>query len=165
MAIYTPLAILLGTRIVDSMRWKWGNIPIPEAHVGLLAAGIIMHVFLPWRFFLKSWMGHVVGWPIVVAGLSLASWTVYIIKDMKIENPSRIVTTGPYARSRNPMYLAWTLINSGIAFIVNTIWPVAFLPGVLIYTHFFVVLHEERQLERKFGDEYRQYRTRVRRYF
>jgi hypothetical protein len=39
-----------------------------------------------------------------------------------------------------------------------------FLPGALIYTHVFVVLREERALEQRFGDEYRRYRAKARRY-
>jgi protein-S-isoprenylcysteine O-methyltransferase Ste14 len=39
-----------------------------------------------------------------------------------------------------------------------------FLPMLLIFTHYFVVRQEECQLERQFGEQYRQYRNRVRRY-
>jgi protein-S-isoprenylcysteine O-methyltransferase Ste14 len=62
------------------------------------------------------------------------------------------------------MYIAWTLISLGVALVGNTPWPVVLLPGVLIYTHVCVILREERYLEQKFGDEYRQYRAGVRRY-
>jgi protein-S-isoprenylcysteine O-methyltransferase Ste14 len=83
---------------------------------------------------------------------------------MDINKPSRIIVSGPYRFSRNPMYVAWTLIYIGIGLLVNTWWLLIFLPIMLIYMHYFVVRREKRQLEKIFGDEYRQYCDRVRRY-
>ena len=147
------------------MRWKWSNVPIPEAHLIGLVAGIALHLFIPLRFFPEPWVGHALGWPLVVAGVLAAAWAVRTVADMNVAAPTRIVSKGPYALSRNPMYVGWTLVNLGVGLVVNSVWPVAFLPGVLIYTHFFAILREERFLEREFGDEYRQYRARVRRWF
>jgi protein-S-isoprenylcysteine O-methyltransferase Ste14 len=70
-----------------------------------------------------------------------------------------IVTAGPYRFTRNPLYLGVTLIYCGLALLSNTWWCF-----VLLLIHFGVVTREERYLERKFGDSYRQYRARVRRY-
>lgn len=79
--------------------------------------------------------------------------------------PTRaVVTTGPYTFSRNPMYVSMILVYAGIALIVNTIWPLAFLPVALAALHYGVTRREERYLEKLFGDWYRQYRARVRRW-
>jgi protein-S-isoprenylcysteine O-methyltransferase Ste14 len=75
-----------------------------------------------------------------------------------------IVTAGPYRFTRNPLYLGVTLIYCGLTLIINTWWCFVFLVPVLLLIHFGVVTREERYLERKFGDSYRQYRARVRRY-
>ena len=77
---------------------------------------------------------------------------------------SAIVATGPYGLSRNPMYVSLTLVYMGIALIVNTVWPVVFLPLALIFMHYGVITREESYLERLFGDGYQQYRSRVRRW-
>ena len=130
-----------------------------------VVAGIALHLFVPLRLMPMAWIGHAVGWPLAVAGVLFAAWAVRVVEDMNIEAPTRIISTGPYALSRNPMYVAWTLVNLGVALIGNMAWPVIFLPAVLIYTHFFAILREERFLDQEFGDEYRQYRARVRRYF
>jgi protein-S-isoprenylcysteine O-methyltransferase Ste14 len=61
------------------------------------------------------------------------------------------------------MYVAWTLIYVGVAFVVNTTWPLVLLPAVLLLTHR-TVLREEGDQERRFGAEYRDYKDRVRRY-
>lgn len=75
-----------------------------------------------------------------------------------------IVTAGPYRFTRNPLYVGVTLIHCGLTLLINTWWCFVFLVPVLFLIHFGVVTREERYLERKFGDSYRQYRARVRRY-
>jgi protein-S-isoprenylcysteine O-methyltransferase Ste14 len=80
-----------------------------------------------------------------------------------LERPNQLVDRGPYALSRNPMYVAWTLGYVAVALVAGTAWPLVLLPVVLVMTQV-VVLREERSLERRFGDAYRSYRTSVRRY-
>jgi protein-S-isoprenylcysteine O-methyltransferase Ste14 len=75
-----------------------------------------------------------------------------------------IVASGPYAVTRNPIYLAFTMIQVGIALWAGSGWMLAFLVPVLVLTHYGVIVREERYLERKFGDEYLNYRGRVRRW-
>jgi protein-S-isoprenylcysteine O-methyltransferase Ste14 len=75
-----------------------------------------------------------------------------------------IVTTGPFRFSRNPLYCALTLLYLGLTAVFNTWWGVIVLVPLLLVMHVGVVLREERYLERKFGETYRQYRTSVRRY-
>ena len=76
-----------------------------------------------------------------------------------------IVTSGPFRFSRNPLYLALTLLYLGLTLAFNTWWGVVVLVPLLIIMHRGVVLREERYLEKKFGQSYRQYRSTVRRYF
>lgn len=76
-----------------------------------------------------------------------------------------IVRTGPFRFTRNPLYLAMTLIYLGLTLLANTWWCFPLLVPVLLLIHFGVVKREERYLERKFGDSYREYQSRVRRYF
>jgi protein-S-isoprenylcysteine O-methyltransferase Ste14 len=80
-----------------------------------------------------------------------------------LERPDQLVDSGPYAHSRNPMYVAWTLGYLGVALIAGTAWPLLLLPVVLAVTQI-AVLREERSLERRFGDAYRTYKASVRRY-
>jgi protein-S-isoprenylcysteine O-methyltransferase Ste14 len=75
-----------------------------------------------------------------------------------------IIDTGPFARTRNPIYLAMVLLYIGITLIGNTIWPLLSLPFVLAVMQRGVIEREERYLERKFGDEYLRYKSRVRRW-
>jgi protein-S-isoprenylcysteine O-methyltransferase Ste14 len=75
-----------------------------------------------------------------------------------------LVVTGPFAFSRNPLYFARILLYVGLALAMNTAWPMVTLLPVLGIIHFGVIRREERYLEARFGDAYRRYRTRVRRW-
>ncbi len=142
--------------------------PLPFA----LAAGVgvLAHVLWePFRFFPEFWIGHAAGWPLVLAAAVLVVWAQRTMagagESSNVYKPnSAIVSTGPYAFTRNPMYLSLTLLCGGISLIVNTVWPIVLLPAVLMVIHHGVIRREERYLERKFGDVYRQYRARVRRW-
>lgn len=144
--------------------WRWRNVPLPEAHLIGLGAGVLAHLLFPWRLLPTAWVGHVVGWPLLVAGAALAVWAVWAAADVNLERPDRLVVTGPYRFSRNPMYVAWSAIYVGLSFVIVTAWPLVLLPLVLVVMHYVGVLREERHLEGRFGDEFRSYRARVRRY-
>jgi protein-S-isoprenylcysteine O-methyltransferase Ste14 len=130
--------------------------------VGGLVLGFLLQVIVPWRLLRHAWIGHVVGWPLVLGGALLAGWAV-VVAEVDVEDPARIVIAGPYAHSRNPMYVAWTALYVGIAFVLNSVWLLLLLPIVLVLIHL-VVLREERALKRRFGAEYAAYQSRTRRY-
>jgi protein-S-isoprenylcysteine O-methyltransferase Ste14 len=75
-----------------------------------------------------------------------------------------IVTSGPYRFTRNPMYLGMAALYLALAFGLGVIWAVVILPLVLLAVDRLVIAREERYLEAKFGDEYRGYKRRVRRW-
>lgn len=75
-----------------------------------------------------------------------------------------IVTSGPFRFSRNPLYVGLTLLYLGLTSAFNTWWGVILLVPVLTIMHLGVVRREERYLEQRFGEPYRQYCARVRRY-
>jgi protein-S-isoprenylcysteine O-methyltransferase Ste14 len=75
-----------------------------------------------------------------------------------------IVTTGPYRITRNPAYVGMALAYAGIAVMSDALWVLAPLPLVLLVIDRGVIAREERYLERKFGQEYLDYKDRVRRW-
>lgn len=146
------------------MEFKLKNVPIPEAYIIGIILGVVLHLLFRTRIFFQGWIAHVIGWPLVVLGAGLSLWAAIEAGEMDISSPDRLVTSGPYAFSRNPMYVGWSLTYFGISFVVNSIWLIGLFPLVAIYTHFVSVRGEERLLERKFGSRYRDYRDQVRRY-
>ena len=83
---------------------------------------------------------------------------------LPIKPTTAIVATGPYRFTRNPMYVGLAALYLGITLWVDSLWPVLFLPAVLFMIQRFVIAREERYLEAKFGDQYRGYKARVRRW-
>jgi protein-S-isoprenylcysteine O-methyltransferase Ste14 len=149
-------------RIVE---WKWTNVPIPAQHLVGLILGAILTLVFKQRLFAVPWIGDVLGLPLIAVGVGLSAWSVLEAGDTEIESPNRLFTGGPYTLSRNPMYVAWTLMYLGIGLTANSLWIIALLPIVVAFTHFVDVRREERFLEKQFGDEYLQYKGQVRRYF
>lgn len=147
------------------MRWEWNNVPVPEAHLIGLVLGTILHIFFSKYLFQLPPMRHVLGWPLILIGIGLCAWSVIEAKEMDMVTPNTLLKSGPYALSRNPMYVGWTLIYLGISFAANSVWILALLPLVIGYIHFVDIRQEERLLEEQFGDEFHEYRNRVRRYF
>jgi protein-S-isoprenylcysteine O-methyltransferase Ste14 len=126
---------------------------------------VALQVLLPLRLFERSWwLNDALGWPLLALGILLVAWAVVTLGDMDIARPTSVVRSGPYAFSRNPMYVAWTAIYLAVALLLDSWWLLIFLPALLILTHFLVVRREEQALEDRFGREYRDYRQRVRRY-
>ena len=100
--------------------------------------------------------------PIVISALGVLSRakTTFDVR----KPTSAIVTNGPYRFSRNPSYVSLTLLYGGIACLVNSLWVLVMVLPAVTVMHFGVIKREERYLEAKFGDEYREYKTTVRRW-
>ncbi|MDC7785555.1 isoprenylcysteine carboxylmethyltransferase family protein [Rhodoplanes sp. TEM] len=75
-----------------------------------------------------------------------------------------LVTDGIYRYVRNPMYVGLGLLMLGLAVGFGSLWLLGLMLPTGLVLHYGVVLREERYLERKFGDRYRDFRARVPRY-
>lgn len=139
------------------------NIPLPEPHLAALAAGLALHVIRPWRLG-GSPLPRILGaGALTAAGAALAAWSVHAAGAVDLERPGGLVTGGPYAVVRNPMYDAWGLLSAGAGLAVGSWWPLALVPVATAAVHG-DVLAEEQRLEARFGQQYREYRAHVPRY-
>jgi protein-S-isoprenylcysteine O-methyltransferase Ste14 len=75
-----------------------------------------------------------------------------------------LVTSGPYRFTRNPMYVGMAVLYAALALALGVIWALAVLPLVILAVDRLVIAREEPYLERKFGEQYREYKRRVRRW-
>lgn len=114
-------------------------------------------------------MTRPLGWLAVGIGLALFAWTLWTFMHHRTTvNPyvaaSSLCTGGPFRYSRNPIYLGDWFLLAGVSLLLATFWPLMFAPLIWIMIRFGVIRHEETHLEAKFGDAYRDYKTRVRRW-
>jgi protein-S-isoprenylcysteine O-methyltransferase Ste14 len=75
-----------------------------------------------------------------------------------------LVTTGIHGWSRNPIYVGMFLLYGGIALAAGSPWMLLLLLPIAVTMRLGVVAREEAYLERRFGDAYRGYKARVRRW-
>lgn len=110
-----------------------------------------------------------IGFPLFISGLLLGGSAIKAQAqagtpvDPHLPTKS-LVKTGPYSFTRNPIYLSFSLILSGLAFLFNAVWSLPLIPGMLAVLDRGMVKPEEEYLERKFGSEYKEYRQKVRRW-
>jgi protein-S-isoprenylcysteine O-methyltransferase Ste14 len=131
--------------------------------------GGVVHYFWPVAIAQRS-----IAWTLAgiagVASMSLALWGAAQLKRAGTAidpygSSSAIVTSGPYAYSRNPLYIAIGLLFAAIALACNSAAMLAMIPPWYLIMHFGVVLREERYLAAKFGATYTAYQRQVRRWF
>jgi protein-S-isoprenylcysteine O-methyltransferase Ste14 len=111
------------------------------------------------------WMGAL----IFALALALVAWAIATMTRAGSNVPTSLPTTtivdaGPYRFTRNPIYLGMVLGLIGLAIAFNSLWLLLTLAPFAVVIRYGVVAREEAYLERKFGDLYRRYRSRVRRW-
>jgi protein-S-isoprenylcysteine O-methyltransferase Ste14 len=141
----------------------------PLLYLGVFLVAVVAQLLAPLRIFPTPAVAVTLGLALAVVAIAAASWgrrtmTAAGTNVRPTRPATTIVTAGPFRYSRNPLYVALTLLYVGLTTAVNTWWGMVLLVPLLATMHFGVVLREERYLDRKFGDSYRAYRSSVRRY-
>jgi len=147
------------------------NVPVPWVFVLTFLAGLGLHYLTPLTIQSAGilFISRITGMVLTVGGALIAFSSLGIFRAARtttvpFETPSKLITSGPYRFSRNPMYVGLSLIYLGVAGIQVQIWPVLLLPLLAIYIHRSVIPVEEARLREVFGDAYEQYCARVRRW-
>ena len=118
---------------------------------------------------LPDWVRYFVGLPLIAASFAVAIPAVRIFRkadtNLDVRKPTTtVVAQGPFRYSRNPIYLAMTMLYIGVGLAADSLWVLGLVLPALIVMQFGVIRREERYLERKFGDEYLTYKRAVRRW-
>ncbi len=142
----------------------WRNFPIPEPFVITLALGGILQYIFPISFLPDYDVVNIAGTILIIVGAGLATWAVLASGDNQLRKPMKLLTSGPYAFSRNPIYLSWFMASLGLALFLNSLWLLLAAIIAFIYMNIFILPYEERLLEQNFAEEYPAYRKRVRRW-
>ena len=149
---------------------------------------VLMRVPVPWVFVLAylagaglelAWRSRILreaaaastigGWALFGLGAVIAGWGLVLFGKARTttvpgNRSARLVTSGPYRFTRNPMYVGLILAYLGEAGLQKQIWPVVLLPLVIGYLNWTVIPVEEAKLSEVFPEEYGEYRSRVRRW-
>ncbi|HVX36502.1 MAG TPA: isoprenylcysteine carboxylmethyltransferase family protein [Hyphomicrobium sp.] len=135
----------------------------------IAAAGLATQMWpLPWPGINDS-PAHWVGLGFGVAGVGLIIWAIRTLSKkgttyLPAGTASVLVTTGPFVRFRNPIYLGDALVLLGTAEITKSVWFVAAAVIFAVLVTILQIMPEERHLERQFGDAYLDYKARTRRW-
>lgn len=149
---------------------KVANVKVPPIliYALFLAAAFAVDRLLPLRVPVGAAV-RTAGYALIVAGCALIVWSILTfvlarVIPLPFTPPARLITAGPLRLSRNPIYLGGMVAYVGTAFVGGWIWVlVTALPLGLVVQRF-VIAREERYLAQEFGDEYRAYAARVRRW-
>jgi protein-S-isoprenylcysteine O-methyltransferase Ste14 len=142
----------------------------PIAWALAVLAGLALNWLMPLPFLPAAVSAGWLGGAIVFAlALALAAWAIATMTRAGSNVPTNmptttIVDTGPYRFTRNPIYLGMVLGVIGLAIAFNSLWLLMTLMPFSLVIRYGVITREEAYLERKFGDVYRRYRARVRRW-
>ena len=142
----------------------------PLLLVALVAAALLFDRILP-----VAWPGlddlpaRIVGITIGLLGLCLASWSAWAMYRagttvLPHKGAEQLVTTGPFARFRNPIYIADVMLLLGAAELTKNVWLVGAAALFALLVTWLAILPEERHLEARFGEDYRRYKARSRRW-
>jgi protein-S-isoprenylcysteine O-methyltransferase Ste14 len=132
-------------------------------------AGLGLGWLVPVRFVPAGLPARALGAMLFVLALALFTWAIVTMTRAGSNVPTNrptttIVASGPYRFTRNPIYLAMGLGLIGLAIACDDFWLAIMLVPFGLVIRYGVVAREEAYLERQFGDVYRAYRGRVRRW-
>jgi protein-S-isoprenylcysteine O-methyltransferase Ste14 len=140
----------------------------PFLFLGGLALGCLLTLVVPLGPGLgqANMLALVVGLTFVLLGISLAALSVrrFRLAGTSVvpgEPSTSLVVAGPYAFTRNPIYIGFVLAYFGLAIMLTSLWVLLLLIPILAILQRGVVEREEAYLARQFGDAYRKYQTRV----
>jgi protein-S-isoprenylcysteine O-methyltransferase Ste14 len=145
-----------------------GIVRPPWVHLGAIALGLFLDGGWPVELVSRA-VSRPFGGAIVLVAVALFLSAVHALRAAGTPVPGNrptttIVRTGPYRYSRNPIYLAFSLLHFGIAFWANSLWLLVTLIPAVALISLVVIPREERYLEIHFPSEYAAYKAAVRRW-
>lgn len=142
----------------------------PVLFPAIMGAGLLLDRVVPLAQ--EAWPGAIrygVGGALVLLAALLAGWAAWVFSRAGTAIPTlrparRFVASGPYAFTRNPMYLGLVLLFAGLGLMLTSAWMLLLTPLFALLLDRLVIAREEPYLAARFGAPYRDYLRRVRRW-
>lgn len=144
------------------------RVPPPLIYATTFAIGWLLHLAAP-RAILPRGEAYVAAGVLTTAWLLLTAWTMTCFRRHRtsvipVKPTTALIIRGPFNFTRNPLYLGLVLLYAGAAFWLDALWPLMLVLPLIAVIQSCAIAREERYLQRVFGDEYRDYCRRVRRW-
>ena len=143
----------------------------PLLTVGMMALCFVLDRFLPlgWEPEQITTFMRSAGWLLIVVAIALDLWAFATFRKhsanmMPHKAATHLLTTGPFAHSRNPIYLANVLIVAGIGFAIGSRWFILGAVVLFFLLSEWVIKREEKHMKSKFGQSWLDYQKLVRRW-
>jgi protein-S-isoprenylcysteine O-methyltransferase Ste14 len=142
--------------------------PPPLVYLLAILIGIAIDRFVPIRVLPASLIGWLGGALVMLFVIITVLSFRELIKSRTTFRADRtvsaVLTTGPYRYSRNPLYIALSILQLGVGIWMNNVWVVMLLVPTIAWIRWRVIASEERYLIVKFGQAYLDYQAKVRRW-
>jgi protein-S-isoprenylcysteine O-methyltransferase Ste14 len=157
------LSLFLRKRAGASPADRWTK----QVLVGTIIAGLLVAYQLAshdpsLRAYADDWTTFLLGLALVVAGVAIRSWAVWTLgrffrREVTVEAGQPVVSSGPYRFVRHPAYAGNILMYAGFGLAIGSWVSAAVLLAFAVIAHIPRIRVEEAELERKLGDDYREY--------
>lgn len=132
--------------------------------IGALLVNWVVPFTVPWMLVVRIGGGIMVIAGFWLAGSAFSRMTKAHTSPDPHQPTTVLITKGPYRFTRNPIYLGFFLIYLGFTLLAGTLWGLIASPFLLLTVTNAAIRAEENYLEDKFGEQYADYRSRVRRW-
>ncbi|MBS1745141.1 MAG: isoprenylcysteine carboxylmethyltransferase family protein [Bacteroidetes bacterium] len=145
-------------------------IPPPLLYAAIFILAILMQKVLPLsKEFFYTTTSDIIGTVFILVSLffnfpALLQFLKSKNTLITVKPANTLQTSGIYSVSRNPMYISLLLIYTGLSFIIGNWWNLILLPVLIFIVQEYVIKKEEKYLGRRFGQEYAEYKSKVRRW-
>lgn len=145
-------------------------IPPPLIYAAIFLVSLLFQKYSPLdTAFFQSFTSRILGIILIFIGFffnipALSQFLKSKNTVVTIKPARSLQTSGIYAVTRNPMYISLALFYIGLAFLVGNWWTVIFFPLLLLIVQEYVIKREENYLESAFGQQYLEYKNKVRRW-
>lgn len=155
---WPPILYITSIILAYMAEQQWGSIWLDGYHFNILPSNGI-----------GAYMTVIAGIAIIGLGLGLDFYALITLRNhqttiLPTKAASKLVTSGPYLFSRNPIYLGNTLITLGLSLFFENLWYIFFGLIAAYITNELVIKREERHLLQLFGNEWKSYTKKVRRW-